>query len=378
MNMITIPAFKKSSIEKRLDKLIKKAKKYGNEDITAHYSEPYIKEVVDYKTGEKVKISVITVSISGDAPKIDGHKFLGRVEILDGKNAVHSVTSTPINIEFRVHDGECDHCNTKRRRKDVYVFENSNGGQMAIGRSCMRDYLGIDDPKEIVHRASFYESLSEFDEDEKFTMPSGMHKTSSIIETTIAIINKYGWVSKAKAQMTGNLSTADSVKAYFTGVCEYDLTFDDALREKAKNIIEYFRNMDDPDSEYLGNLNAILSQDVISNRQLGFACSAVVAYEKAIAPKVEKKVKSVFMGAIKERLRNLVLTVEKEVYLGSGPYGDKYLYTFITEEGFQAVWFTGKQNITGTLKADGTVKDHREYNGVKQTVLTRIKFKEGA
>ena len=35
---------------------------------------------------------------------------------------------------------------------------------------------------------------------------------------------------------------------------------------------------------------------------------------------------------------------------------------------------TPKSYEVGTqLKIKGTIKDHREYNGVKQTVLTRVK-----
>jgi hypothetical protein len=41
------------------------------------------------------------------------------------------------------------------------------------------------------------------------------------------------------------------------------------------------------------------------------------------------------------------------------------------------VWFTSKQDFTigETYTMDFTVKEHKEYNGIKQTVITRAKVK---
>lgn len=89
--------------------------------------------------------------------------------------------------------------------------------------------------------------------------------------------------------------------------------------------------------------------------------------------------KSEWIGEIKERLRNLEVTYVSSRDIESY-YGISILYTFKAGENI-LVWFcSGKglpQNIEvgDSFLLTGTVKDHKEYNGVKQTVLTRCSVK---
>lgn len=57
-------------------------------------------------------------------------------------------------------------------------------------------------------------------------------------------------------------------------------------------------------------------------------------------------------------------------------FGVAYIYTFEDPNGNQLVWKTSTYKpITddAKLRIAGTVKEHNEYNGAKQTVLTRVK-----
>ena len=57
-----------------------------------------------------------------------------------------------------------------------------------------------------------------------------------------------------------------------------------------------------------------------------------------------------------------------------GMYGTTYLYKFTDDQGNVYIWYASRGIETHdgmTLK--GTVKDHNERDGVKQTVLTRCK-----
>jgi len=84
---------------------------------------------------------------------------------------------------------------------------------------------------------------------------------------------------------------------------------------------------------------------------------------------------SEYIGEIKERLRDLEVKFINARDVESF-YGMSTLYTFKAGENV-LVWFcSGKglpQNIEigDTFLLTGTVKDHKERNGVKQTVLTR-------
>lgn len=90
--------------------------------------------------------------------------------------------------------------------------------------------------------------------------------------------------------------------------------------------------------------------------------------------------KSEFIGEIKERLRglNVTLTGARAV---SSVYGTSIMFTF-KEGDNELVWFTScppdeKDAIVGhKYSLTATVKDHKIYNGVKQTYLNRCILKE--
>lgn len=68
--------------------------------------------------------------------------------------------------------------------------------------------------------------------------------------------------------------------------------------------------------------------------------------------------------------------LEKIIYLGYSSFGESYLHLMKDSDGNVFSWITGKklQKAEGELiRVDGTVKQHKLYNGVKQTVLTRAK-----
>ena len=88
--------------------------------------------------------------------------------------------------------------------------------------------------------------------------------------------------------------------------------------------------------------------------------------------------KSEFVGDIKQRLRDMkvLLSGAREV---SSAYGDSIMFTF--EQGDNIfVWFTSCPpddfEIGKSYLLTGTVKDHKLYNGIKQTYLNRCILKE--
>lgn len=82
-------------------------------------------------------------------------------------------------------------------------------------------------------------------------------------------------------------------------------------------------------------------------------------------------------GEIKERVRNIPVTIKdaKEFY---NNYGDCSLITFETEDGNILTWFTSTffdYEIGTKLTIDATIKDFKEYHGVRNTAVTRVKVK---
>lgn len=57
-------------------------------------------------------------------------------------------------------------------------------------------------------------------------------------------------------------------------------------------------------------------------------------------------------------------------------YGFTHLYKFTTTDNNVLVWYASKCIDENAKKISGTIKDHKEYDGEKQTVLTRCKVVE--
>jgi hypothetical protein len=85
-----------------------------------------------------------------------------------------------------------------------------------------------------------------------------------------------------------------------------------------------------------------------------------------------------FVGAIKDKLTITAKVIDTKIF--SGTYGQTYFYSFQNEAGNVFVWFSSKDmklQLGSTVDLKGMVKDHKDYQGLKQTVLTRCTIVEG-
>ena len=107
-----------------------------------------------------------------------------------------------------------------------------------------------------------------------------------------------------------------------------------------------------------------------------------IAYERYLERKAREERRraeqaaetvSQHIGEIGQRI-TLTAATAKLLTSWEGVYGTTYLYKFTDEQSNVYIWYASRGIETRdgmTLK--GTVKDHNERDGVKQTVLTRCK-----
>ncbi len=65
--------------------------------------------------------------------------------------------------------------------------------------------------------------------------------------------------------------------------------------------------------------------------------------------------------------------------MGDNGFGPSELVKMTDEDGNLFAWFTGSRPRFDTgdkIVADGTVKAHKEFNGILETQLTRVKVQE--
>ena len=90
---------------------------------------------------------------------------------------------------------------------------------------------------------------------------------------------------------------------------------------------------------------------------------------------LEPESHSEYMGDIKERLRDLKVTLTAARSF-DGYYGTSFIYTFVYNENV-LVWMTSSCKdieVGEEFFLTGTVKEHKIYKGVKQTILSRCKI----
>ena len=373
---ITIDLMNKTAIDKKIQKLANKAKKYGNDDITIEYGEPYMVPMTN-EAGHKVKIYVVDVIVTGSAPLVDGGwEFLARVELMDGDNLVHNFSEKEVNARFRSHSDDCEHCKKARRRNDVFVFEKE-GNQIAVGRQCLKDFLGSEDPAKVIYRAAFFEKMDDFEKEFGGMGSDPYYPIYDILTYASASIRKDGFISKKMALDT--LSTSDKVLMAFNPRGKSDvIEIEDQDRNLANEVKDFFIEAEPFTNDYMENLRILIgNKDHANSRHFGLVVSGVSAYLRIKEEQKQRsEIVSGYLGEVKERLRSKEVEIVSEIYLGYGAYGDKYLYKMIDTEGNHITWFTQKQDLQqgDKIVADMTVKGHSEFKEIQQTNVTRVKI----
>lgn len=94
-------------------------------------------------------------------------------------------------------------------------------------------------------------------------------------------------------------------------------------------------------------------------------------YEKDILPEEPSE----WVGKVGEKISPTVVTITRIGHI-EGRYGLTTIYTFKDANSNIYVWFTStnfQKDVGDTFSIVASVKDHTEYNGVKQTKIIRVK-----
>lgn len=253
----------------------------------------------------------------------------------------------------------------------------------------------------------------EFSED-RFRSGFDLFELPLVLSYTLESIERHGYKSKKLANETGLPSTVsiilsailrdekagsdywfDNWKQYdekYGFQCNYGQWPSHAYilakhREKVELLLNWAKQLPKT-SDYNINLQSIAANNCCKYGALGYACSIPSAYDrefnynaKQVAIKEQKK-ESAYFGTIKKRETfELKLIAIKAI---DSIYGTTYLHIFEDVDGNKANWFASscpfgyddeRQAAIGKMhKITGSVKDHSEYKGEKQTILTRCKI----
>ena len=391
-NTFKVLAARMNDFTAKLTKLNKKAAKLGCAPITYTASE-MITVTWDDDFGHKMVREYHDVTVSGVAPSFEGWTFLGTIETTPAGNILRAVPGQEIPEQYRNVKPSCDHCNTNRNRKDTFIVRHDSGETKQVGRQCIRDFLGHMSPEMIAQQCTFMASLGGLgDSDEFFSATHGrpVESTVEVLGFAVALSRKYGFISKAKAEETGADSTSGLVcfnmfPPTFAGSQAMDAWRKDSKRVEISesdaalvaNIREWAAKMDAEGSQFLGNLKVALANDYCESRDIGIVSAAYTAYDRAEGDPERKAqaaaAKNEHFGQIGKR--DVFEMRVTEFRHRETQFGMSTIVKYQDNEGRTAVWFASGciDPVVGeTVKVKATVKNHDEYKGLKQTILSRV------
>ncbi len=401
-NLVTysVPEWNIPVLESRIIKMNKRAVKLGCDPLvlTTHKIETISDPHFEGESKDAPLFVIHIISIDGVAPKLNGWKFVGTLDhvSLPGTVMVHTVPGEKVPEEFFTHDGTCNHCNKIRRRNETFVVENEQHEHLAVGRNCIRDFLGHN-PQGLV---GYLDQLDELFNDIKNDNlggsggPSFYHyNLNEFLAYTAAVIRINGWTPRSAANIDeGRPATADIVAhlvnpplstyaslydEWKKAVVKYDPTADDI--QEAVNSIEWVK-MQEPNNEFIHNLQAIVRANTVVGKLFGYAAAIISAYQRAnekLRLRMSNLASIVNEYVGETGMRITVDVVLKQVRYFDSNYGTVTMHEFRDMEGHVLIWMSnvGKldHDIGQQFRIIGSIKKHNLYNDTKQTVLTRVR-----
>jgi len=154
----------------------------------------------------------------------------------------------------------------------------------------------------------------------------------------------------------------------------------DADELMAKNAAAWILEQSDA-GDYMATLIKCVKAGAIGWKRMGVLVSAITVYKRATekAMEVDTTPKAnEWLGTKKDRLRGIIATI-KMVRTTPSSFDDGMttIVTLVTGEGNTLVWFATNYpdaEVGDVWKFDGTVRDHNEWKGTRQTVVNRVKY----
>ena len=388
--IVTIYAHMAEDVRKRLERLEAKAKRYGV-PFSYSFSVPHVisyKEAIIDKSAHCVRRSVeahyaevIDVTISEEAIRSNGWEVVAKIDHNENgeggyNNCVFWLDGDNHGTDYAHAAPHCDHCNTDRRRSITYLVKRGEELRQ-VGASCLHEYTGIFPWLAVAYAEFSVYSVVEDLFNPEAVAGSVVKATEEILACAVASVRKNGY--------------ANSESRHPTKLEMMEETPTDSDRKTAADIIDFFQNLDTEGDNFASNTKTVVCSPYCKSKVYGFIAYAPRFYEKEMEKRereAARKAKheaevasSVYFGEVGQRVTIHAEKIEVVAnwFTNYSYYGESvYLYKITAKESGVFMWKTStyieeeERNKPHTIKA--TVKAHNDYNGVKQTVLTRCKI----
>lgn len=411
-----IPEANLGWIREKVAKLNKRAEKLGVTGIEFNVLSEEVRDYVRMENGlvlappktqsfdARISIKFVKVAIIGDAPVLNGWKFVGTLQHVEENGTVsvtilRAVPGEQIPETYRDAPNWCDQCRMNRVRNDTFIVKNVQPSInmdvpvifKQVGRNCLEDFLGHTNPHKLADWAEELTLFADLMRGAQDDIPYGrrndrIFRLRDVVVLSAQAVRQFGFVSKRaqrEAEERGDeipTSTADRVMDEFMGDGDLGGVAPEtiALAEQAAEwaLTELQSKAREPNAnDYIYNLAQVMKLSYIDFRMMGIAVSLIFAYQREMSKRAgneERVSRSNYFGTPGVRgVFTLTVRAVRGVHLANGDSCN--VIEFEDVDGNEAVWFTsGTMDLGVTYRVKATIKRHDEFRGVKQTVLNRV------
>lgn len=388
------------AVEKKINRVIRKCEKYGN---------PFTFEVIGEEMRRDSRAMLgdpsnkyndvfhkfILVDVEGTAV-VGEWEFVATLDMRESGNVIRRYnTEVELPEYYKTSPNVCDHCRTARDRKNLYVVRNLETGEFKqVGGNCLMSYSGIN----LEYAAALMDGIDHlcsydnlYDNDFGFG-GTRYYPVSTIISYAATIVGKVGYFNAdyrlSTRSMVSDVLFESNIRKgvsdlnivlkdnYFNvQFTESDFTADNS--EQVNAIIDYYKSLDDR-SEFVHNIQTIISGGYASYKDLGYLCYTPQGYAKHLANEVERAKRNQEIrdhwGEVGKRYKNVKVEDMRRVAAYNTDFGVMNIWQIIIEGGIVLTWKSSVYPEGEFENVSFTIKEHSEYKGTKQTIVTRCKF----
>lgn len=377
-------------LRKKFNRVRNKCQKYG---CDFHYEEvgSEVREIE--KDGKLIPAKYIIVEAEGQA-RINGWEFIASIEHTDAGNIVKTTSDIRVPAKYFKCGPECEHCNSKRHRKDTYLVYNVDTEEFKqVGSGCLFDYTGGLSAEYAANYISMFDELIQGEA----PLPGCDFKTyytvQEVLETGYEFVKIQGYISSDSWGLTTKDETKMALRVKYGTADRYDKDMMQKWESKhgwdlsrnteyVKDAIAWVIEHEGDNSAYFNNIKVICKLGYVDNASLGYAVSILPVYYRALKEaekeaqrqlKHAKELESSYVGEVGDKVEVVEPTIEC-IASWDTEWGTTYRYKFYNSaniymwDSSSGIW------IDKPIKSiKGTVKKHDTYDGVKQTWLTRCR-----
>ena len=382
-------------LTKKMTRIQNKCKRYGCE---FHFEEVG-EEFRDIKTGEDIEgkpiyttTRFVIVEAEGLAI-VNDWQFVASIDHTEEGNIINKAVDIEIPDRYYKNSPVCEHCGNRRVRHTFIVQNTITGEFKQVGRSCLKDFTQGMSAEGVAEYTSAFEELIVGETPYAGCRVDTYITTTEFLRYVAECVRHFGYTKNEP----GVRSTRDRAFDY------WEVDNNPRMGEKRRDALraemrEVGFNANSPEAEelttnalawlftqsednnYMHNLITACKLTHSNYKRLGIISSLFPTYNRDLEVQAKKKaeaeVKAVsdFVGGVGERIEVGV----SEIRCVTGwetQWGYTYIYKIVSTDKNVFTWKTSVDVDMENVKTiKGTVKEHKEYCGEKQTELTRCKL----